>query len=37
MINVSDKRAIEKIQTHILCSTVFPEIPTIGELMWKKI
>jgi len=38
MRNFSEKKAVEKIKTHILCSvTFFPENLAVCEIMWKNI
>jgi hypothetical protein len=37
MKNISDK-CLEKIKTHILCSTIFsPENRVVCEIIWKNI
>ena len=35
MRNVTD-RSVEKIKTHILCPTTFPENRAVYEAMWNK-
>ena len=34
---LSDKKVVEKIKTHILCSIIFFENRTVCEIMWRNI
>jgi len=31
------RKVVQKIKTHILCSTTFPENRTVYEIMWKNV
>ena len=37
MISASEKKVVEKIDTHVLCSVMFSENYAVCEMMWKNV
>ena len=37
MISASEKKVVEKIDTHVLCSVMFSENYAVYEMMWKNV